>query len=75
MVFRRCSKHQGDVYLERDIDVADPLCCVQCGACRMIAAFRLPRSEPVTPSLTLQPVAKLASFPMRVALRCCFAVK
>jgi DNA-directed RNA polymerase subunit RPC12/RpoP len=47
MVFRGCSKCQGDVYVERNIDGAD-LVCLQCGSRRMIAASQVPANEPVS---------------------------
>ena len=47
MVFRGCSKCQGDVYVERNIDGAD-LVCLQCGSRRLVATSELPRHEPVS---------------------------
>jgi DNA-directed RNA polymerase subunit RPC12/RpoP len=46
MVFRGCSKCQGDVYVERNADGAD-LVCLQCGSRRLIAAPKLPRNRAV----------------------------
>jgi hypothetical protein len=45
MVFRGCSKCQGDVYVEYNIDGADAV-CLQCGCGRLMATSNLPRSEP-----------------------------
>jgi len=45
MVFRGCSKCQGDVFVERNIDGAD-LVCLQCGSRRLIVTRQLPRKQP-----------------------------
>ena len=47
LIFGGCSKCQGDVYVERNIDGVD-LVCLQCGSRRLVATSKLRRNKPVS---------------------------